>query len=239
MKKLVVETDGIEKLMAIEAAVRDRTPLYCVKLTVNRDITSLTFREEWQTIPLVVYPSGLGAVKDLIGLLPLLKKLNVKFFFDGEKPESYEAVQILSSLGIYSGIVINEKAIWEKLTDVMYYALYGRVPHAPIEPFRYVYDMYAPKKLVDYGTVYLHNPILFEIVSAETYLTHPLVSSSTCSLVPSSTRWQKFFHQATPCAACEGWRICLGKYANMKDKTKCSNFTTSFLQIIETLKYKS
>ena len=68
--------------------------------------------------------------------------------------ESYEAVQILSSLGIYSGIVINENADWEKLSNLMYYALCGKALHAPVEPFQFVYEMYGRNRLVDYGRVY-------------------------------------------------------------------------------------
>jgi len=105
-------------------------------IAIRQDITEIDFQEEWRDSNLVVYANGLGKVRDLVGLLPVIKRLNLKFFLDGAKKENYEAVQILSSLGVYSGIVINEDSDWEKLTDLMYYALCGRVPHAPVEPFQ-------------------------------------------------------------------------------------------------------
>jgi len=182
-----------------------------IRLHLKQNITSISFKEEWQNMPLVIHPKGLGKVRDLFGVLPAMKNLNVKFFLDGAKRESYEAVQILSSLGIYSGIVINENADWERLTDLMYYALCGKAPHAPIEPFQYVYDVYNRNRLVDYGIVYFDEPLV---------------------------AWQRFFYEPTPCAACAGWRICLGKYAALKDKSGCSAFSTELLNLIDSIKYK-
>jgi hypothetical protein len=141
------------------------------------------------------------------------KKENTIFFLDSTKKENYDAVQILSSLGIYSGIVINENADWERLTDLMYYALYGRVTHAPIEPFQYVFDMYDRNRVVDYE------------VCGERYE------------VGSMRERERFFYEATDCAACEGWRICLGKYEKLEDKTGCQSFMTEWLNVVENLKF--
>jgi len=194
------------------------------RLHFKQNITSISFKEEWKETPLVIYPKGLGRVRDLVALLPTIKNYNVKFFFDGAKSESYEAVQILSSLGIYSGIVIDEKADWGKLTDLMYYALCGKVPHAPIEPFQFVYEMYQRNLLVDYGRVYFD-----EIFSTEKH------GEGTEN---HRDNWQRFFYEPTDCAACEGWRICLGKYAALEDKSGCSTFSTELLNLIESIKYK-
>jgi len=166
--------------------------------------------------PEVVYSHGLGRVRDLIPQIPELKKNRVLFFFDGAREKSYEEVQILSSLGIYSGIVIHEKSNWEKLTDLLYYALCSRAPHAPIEPFQYAFDTYQRNKLVDYGTV-------SSLVTRHLSLYHS-------SLHP-------FFYEATPCAACAGWRVCLGKYAKTEDKSGCSAFSTELLTLIDSIKY--
>jgi hypothetical protein len=215
---IVVETNHIEKVAAIKDAVQANNHLFCIKLHVNQTITSISWNEAWEHIPMVVYPQGLGAVRDFITLLPALKKLNVKFFLDAAQEQHYEAVQILSSLGIYCGMVISENADWERLTDLMYYALCGKATHAPIEPFQYIYDMYERNRLVDYGRVFLST----EALSAQ-----------------STQSWQRFFYEATPCAACPAWRICIGKYANLEDKTKCQNFMLELLQLVENLKFKS
>jgi len=200
------------------------------KLTINKKITEIDFQEEWRELNLVIYAEGLGKVRDLVGLLPVIKRLNLKFFLDGAKKENYEAVQILSSLSVYSGIVINEKADWEKLTDLMYYALCGRVPHAPIEPFQYVYDMYQRYILVDYGVLYSVN------LSALSDSVLKNQHKDTKNTEKHRENWQRFFYEPTPCAACAGWRICLGKYEFLKDKTGCQQFTTEWLNLIENLK---
>jgi len=203
------------------------------KLTINKNITKIDFQEEWRELNLVIYAEGLGKVRDLIGLLPVIKRLNLKFFLNGAKKESYEAVQILSSLGVYSGIVINEKADWEKLTDLMYYALCGRVPHAPIEPFQYVYDMYQRNILVDYGVLYSVN--LCALCDSVLKNQH----KDTKNTEKHRENWQRFFYEPTACAACAGWRICLGKYESLKNKSGCQQFTTEWLNLIEIQKFKN
>jgi len=211
-----------------------------LRLHRKQNITSISFKEEWKNTPVVIYPNGLGKVRDLVGLLPEIKNLNVKFFLDGSKEENYEAVQILSSLGVYSGIVMDEKTDWERLTDLMYYALCGKVPHAPIEPFQFVYEMYNRNRLVDYGRVYFEETNGLSDAD-ELYLTtkNTMEPQSAQRLKTSVGGWQRFFYESTECAACEGWRICMGKYAEMTDKTGCQKFMTEWLNTIEELKFKT
>jgi len=228
-KIVVVETDSVEMIVPVREAVLANNHLFCIKLHTNQDITAIPFVAAWKEIPLVIYPKGLGAVRDFVAILPILKNLNVKFYFDGAVPQHYAAVQILSSLGIYTGIVINENADWERLTDLMYYALCGKVKHAPIEPFQYVFDTYKRNILVDYGTVFFENSDRFAHYSEK--------GAKNTQVMQNKSR-QKFFYEYTPCAACEGWRICLGKYAGLKDKTACKNFTITLLNLIESIKFK-
>ena len=233
---IVVETDHIDEIETIKEAVEANNSLFCIKLHVNQNITSILWSEAWEKIPMVVYPQGLGEVRDLITLLPVLKKLNVKFFLDASQEQHYEAVQILSSLGIYCGIVISDNADWEKLTDIMYYALCGKAPHAPIEPFQYVYDMYEPRKMVDYGRVFLSGERFILLTTKEHKGCHKRTQRED---VASVKPWQRFFYEATPCAACAGWRICMGKYEHIENKTQCQTFTTELMELIESLRFKN
>ena len=203
-------------------------------LLINQKITAITFQEEWQKTPVVIYPAGLGAVRDLIDMLPMLKKLKVTFFFSGAKRQNYEAVQILSSLGICSGVVIKENADWERLTDLMYYALCGKAWHAPIEPFQYVYEVYSRNTLVNYGKVF---SILDDDGDCNLTAKDAKEAQRTQRGEPDKS-WQRFFYEGTACAACEGWRICLGKYAGLKDKSGCKAFTAELLNLIESIKFK-
>ncbi|MCL1850444.1 MAG: hypothetical protein FWF70_03420 [Bacteroidetes bacterium] len=231
-KTIVFETNRIDNIENIRDTVSENNRLFCVKLRLNQEITSIVFKEEWQNIPLVFYPTGLGNVRDLIGALPLIRKPNIKFFLDGGKEQNYEAVQILSSLGVHSGILINENADWEKLTDLMYYALCGKVPHAPIEPFQYLYDIYNRNTIADYDAVFFNDTDVFECFTTKDTKNHPLPPPK------EGNAWQEFCYEASPCAACEGWRICLGKYAALEDKTECRNFTGKWLNLIENIKFK-
>ena len=236
---IVVETDHINEIETIKEAVEANNSLFCIKLHVKQNITSISWSEAWEKIPLVVYPQGLGAVRDLIVLLPVLKKLNVKFFLDAAQEQHYEAAQILSSLGIYCGMVISENADWEKLTDLMYYALCGKALHAPIEPFQYVYDMYEPRKLVDYGRVFFNGEkfVRVDVQSEQSEQSGQGEQSGQSEL--SAKPWQQFFYEATPCAACAGWRICMGKYEHIENKNQCQTFTTELLQLVENIRFKN
>jgi len=56
------------------------------KISINKKITEIDFKEEWRESPVVIYAAGLGKVRDLVGLLPVMKQLNLKFFLDGANP---------------------------------------------------------------------------------------------------------------------------------------------------------
>ena len=254
-KTIIVETNNIEIVKQIKNAVQANNKLFYIKLNINQTIISIPFKEEWQEIPLVIYPENLGLVRDLVGLLPILRKLNIKFFLDGAIEQNYEASQILSSLGIYSGIVINENANWERLTDLMYYALCGKSTHAPIEPFQYAYDMYERNTLVDYNTVYFNNPTKFLYVSddgqvafSKQHLEEKKFFLDNIEKINELDEnieyqkyiksWQKFFYEPTQCAACTAWRICMGKYAGLENINVCQDFSTDLLNVIESKKFK-
>jgi hypothetical protein len=222
-KTIVVETDSVDAIESIAKTVKTNNFLFCIKIRVKQEITTIPFKKEWRKIPLAIYPDGLGAVRDLMGLLTLLKTLNIRFFLDGAMKQNYEAVQILSSLGIFSGIIINESADWKKLTNLMYYALYSKVPHAPIEPFQYLYSIYTENSFANYDTVFFNDPSVFRYLDDEDQV---------------AKSWRKSFREVTSCSACAGWQICMGKYAGLEDKTGCREFTIEWLNHINKIKFK-
>jgi radical SAM protein with 4Fe4S-binding SPASM domain len=256
-KSIVMETDNFEIITQIKNDVLINNNLYgynlfCIIIHSTQDIASIEFKEEWENIPIVVYASELGKVRDLINKLPLIEKLNIKFFLHPETEQNYSGIQILSSLGIYSGIVINENADWEKLEDLMYYALLGRATHAPIEPFQYVYDLYVDNAMVDYGTVYFNNPSRFLYVDESGKIAFSKNDLQTQSFFLNDISelanleknvlykqkiktWQSFFYEPTQCASCAAWRICLGKFVSLEEK-QCQSFIEEWLDILRLVK---
>jgi hypothetical protein len=222
-RTLVVEIDAVEKIEPMFRAVTVDNHLLCINVHINQDITAISFQKEWRSIPLVFFLSGLGSIRELIFQYPILKKLNIKFFFESKKKQNYEAVQTLSSLGIGSGIIISEDADWNKLCDLMYFALCSKHPHAPIEPFQFLYDLYDKNSFLDYGIVFFNNRSLFKNMNLKRKF---------------EKSWNQFDYTTETCSSCAGWRICLGKFAGMKDKTGCSDFTVKLLNLIESMKFK-
>lgn len=253
-KSIVMETDNFENITQIKNDILINNNLFCIIIHSTQDIASIEFKEEWENIPIVVYASELGKVRDLINKLPLIEKLNIKFFLRPEIEQNYSAIQILSSLGIYSGIVINENADWEKLKDLMYYSLFGRIMHAPIEPFQYVYDLYVDNAMVDYSTVFFDNPNKFlhvdengkmafskQDLQAQNFFLNDINELTDLEknvVYKQKTKaWQSFFYEPTQCASCAAWRICLGKFASLKEKS-CQSFIEEWLDALRLIKTK-
>jgi hypothetical protein len=79
-KSIVMETNNFENITQIKHDVLINNNLFCIIIHSTQDIASIEFKEEWENIPIVVYASELGKVRDLINKLPLIEKLNIKFF---------------------------------------------------------------------------------------------------------------------------------------------------------------
>ena len=45
--------------------------------------------------------------------------------------------------------------------------------------------------------------------------------------------WRRFFIENHPCASCQGWKICLGRFAaNLPDDRGCSDFLSETLDVV-------
>ena len=259
-KSIIVEVDDFENLEQIKNDVQINNNLHCIVVHSTHDIASIEFNEEWKDIPIVVYATELGKVRDLISKLPLIQKLNIKFFLHPEFEQNYSAIQILSSLGVSSGIVINENADWEKLKKMMYYSLFGKVSHAPIEPFQYVHDLYDVFELymrdavIDYDSVYFNNPSKYLYVNgdgkiaftkkdleAQSFFLNDIdemVDKESNVLYNQKIKsWQSILSEPTKCGECTAWRICMGKFLSSKDKL-CQSFTQEWIEAVDASKRK-
>jgi hypothetical protein len=48
-------------------------------------------------------------------------------------------------------------------------------------------------------------------------------------------RWKKHFLDQNSCSKCEGWRICLGKFAEVAEEGSCRKFFTALLNNLDTM----
>ena len=158
----MIETKDPNQVRYIARVVSRENKLHAIRLSLTSPLSELKIEDDWRGIPLVIYSSEFGDFKKLIHQMNTLRQLNVVIFLSTEKVFNLTGLQILSSLHISCGLVMDKESnAWEETMDLMHYAIYGRTKHAQVEPFNYIATQYAPGDFLDYDTVYFDNPEKF------------------------------------------------------------------------------
>ena len=226
----VVCTDELSRIPDIWRIVREGNTLAALKLVTPVPLSRLHLEDDWCDIPLAVYLPALGKFKDCAERLDRLKAFNLRLFFPAQNKESYIACRILSSFGIATGLTFDSgEPDWEALADLATYALYGKAPHTPIEPFHTLVNHYDPAQRTSWDTVYFDDPERYLHLSedgqvalcrakllARDFITERLGDLPTirdsAAYQEERESWRTFFLEEEGCAWCEFWRICLGKF---------------------------
>lgn len=237
-----------------EAAIHN-IRIHCVYIRTKISLSEVIYKEEWSRYPLAIESPAVGRIYEFLVKSPVIRKLNLRFYFSTTEPSCYKDVRILSSLGFSSVIKIDgEKTDWEQLADLMIYALLNKKNHAEIHPFNYVCKNYKPQIRLDFDSVYFNDPVRFlhvndhgKVFPKKEALTdlsmcignmdslHSLREQDAYKLLKN--KWSEFFLEPNKCASCRGWRICLGKYSKYIDTNPgCEDFFSEFLDTIETEK---
>lgn len=209
--------------------------------------------ENWKDIETTLLISEIGSVKKLIANADLLKMLDLKIFLPASKEKSFTDTRILASLGIHSGIFIDdiEKVLWEEFLDLSKYYFKSRVKLAPIEPFSFIKFHYKPNEELDYNNIYANNPEHFlhlnlneEIaLNYEDFNNHKFIArgideiskiEANPDFLEINQKKEKIFSQLSDCSVCPGWKICLGKFNNIENKKEtCSRSFTQMINFLE------
>jgi len=135
-REIVVMKNNFHDLKHISRKVNERNFFHYFVLHEDRLMHDIPYHEEWHNLPMLIYMQQMGDFKELTQKIPLIKKLKLRFLFPAAFQESYLTVQVLSSVGIDSGLYFDgDKVHWELLTDLMHYDIYGKANHAYIQPF--------------------------------------------------------------------------------------------------------
>lgn len=208
--------------------------LECIRVEIPGALTDLPFSKSWIGVPIVAAVRKLGNLARLAEQLPLLRNLSLTVFLPSDTAGGYRDARILSSLMIASGITLSEDTIdWTLLGDLMHYAVYGKVKHAPIEPFHYIAAHYSPTGLTDFGTLYLADPSQFLHCNetGDIALSHAnLLQKNFITTIKDLdtflaggtlpgliARKADFFYRQNPdCLSCPAWRVCLGAFSRSR-----------------------
>ena len=252
-QSIVLKLNDIEKItQTVEHVKNLQIDLKCILIKCQIPLVSIPFQEEWQDIPIALYVPSLGLFRDFINKLPILKKLNIKVYLTTSSKENYTSLRILSSLGINSVVVFDNKYLnWELLSDLMTYSLLGLVKHAPIEPFHFIASHYEPTKRTDFGAVYFEDPSKYLHVDEKGHVALSQKELKSGKYIAKEIselneflqsdkyimrlgEWKEFFLQTDGCAYCQGWRVCLGKFSKVsKKKSGCKKFFSELMDVVE------
>lgn len=247
-RALVVRTNKFQDISHVYYMVNRDNKLHCVLIKSKDSLSSIAFQEDWKDIPIALYVSGLGSFRGMVNKLPVLKQLNIRVFISADKKKNFTDLRILSSLGVPCGLVFGEKKVnWDAVNDLMCYAIYGKVPHSPIEPFYFAASNYNPNKYVDLRSVYFENPKRYLHVNEEEHIflsSQELIDGhyieNRLAMLDSITQndeykkrlnlWQTFFLESDGCAYCQGWRVCLGMFSSQsKENPGCKSFFSDLM----------
>jgi len=247
-RKVVIHTNDLNVLPHILKEVNKSIDLHALKIQTEKPLSTIVFEEKWATLPMVIYSTDFGEFKDLMPQLGKIRKSNVRIFLSPHREHNFTGLRILSSLQISCGINFNGDPLnWSLMNDLMHYAIYGRAPHAPVEPFDWLVSHYHPADYTDYDFVYFNNPAKYlhinekeQIALTETDLLNGnLIDEGIGSLdnIEENRKYNDSLNfryeimlRMNECAFCSAFRICLAKFSSLPNKKDtCKVFFSDFL----------
>lgn len=252
-RKIAFRLESIESIgETVALNQRYETHMHCLIVMSRVPVTDLDFPQENCVLPIALFAPELGRFRNLVSKLQILKQMNIRIYLPIDCEENFSSLRILSSLGIASAAVFpSGNNDWERVSDLMTYALMGRVSRAPIEPFNYLAERYSANLRNDFSAVYFNDPTRYIHVDQEGRIAlstqeladQQFISAQIKDLDSLSENemyrdrqesWRRFFLQTEGCAYCEAWRICLGRFsAHRRENEGCSDFFKEFLEAIE------
>jgi hypothetical protein len=251
-RAVILRTDRFEDILEVHPCLPPSSRLQAVVVETDLPLSRIPYDESWGDTPLVIQASELGLLREFLGKYDLVMRLNLNFFLPSSGGKTCLNLHLLSSLRIRSGIRFEPGAVdWEQVNDLMHYALYAKTNHAPIEPFHYVAEHYDPRRYLDFNSVYFDDPSKYLHVNSQEqiaftggelrqgrFFAEGLASLATLDDNEAYRQrlraWQGHFLQPGECSCCEGWRICLGKFAESAGPAApCQKFFSELMDASE------
>lgn len=256
---LVIKINNLDDILNIQKHLDETTK---IDAFIYRDkyasLETMDINPAWGSSPIILYINRLGQFREVYHKIELLKCLNIVVIFTGTEAQACKDAQILSSLGIHTGIEFSpESELSDSVLDLITYYFYGTLPHAQIEPFATIEKNYDGENYV--------NPTLANFINPERYIhidknyslafssvdllngkvldcEFPIVNSE--SLINAaekySLKWQELFIESHSCTFCPAFRICMGYFCKKDGFTKpnCRTVMSDLLDGIEFYKSK-
>ncbi|MBN1574317.1 MAG: hypothetical protein JW984_14050 [Deltaproteobacteria bacterium] len=255
--ELIVHVNDISEIVpAADDVLSSRNRLRSIVVGTDKTLDLLDFSGGWETIPVILYSPGPGSFKDLQQKFDLIHKLNLRPLFPADNKEGVVGLQTLSSTGFQCGVDFGfESPNWEALTDLMTYAILMTTSHANVEPFSYLIENYNPHEFNDWSSVYFDDPkdflhldsqgraaLTYSDLASKNFIAENISevdSMEVCLQLEEKKRaWRRYFLENLPCSTCEGWRVCLGKFERLIDKSGLCSAAPFFKEMLDILDQK-
>lgn len=230
--------------------VRLRNELLCVIFNSEVPLDGIEGMDEWKGIPVALMAPSFGKFRNIVKKLELMRDVNLRVYLSCEK-ENLTGAMMLASVGVPCAVAFDgdETPDWEALSDLMTYAVLGRVHRANIEPFNYIAENFNPQARAEWGRInfedpnqYLHLDSAGRValsrreLLAENFIAQNIDeaggSEGLKSIEERLQKWRGFFLANHFCSRCEAWRICGGKFAqNKKTADGCSAFFSEMMTV--------
>ena len=163
-RALVIKIKDLADVINIQKNLDESTKVAAfVYRNEYASLETIDINPAWGNTPVILYINRLGQFRNIHHKIGLLRQLNVIIIFTGAEIEACKDAQILSSLGIHSGIELSPNAkLEEPVLELITYAFYSTMPHAQIEPFSTMERYYDGENYV--------SPALADFVNPERYI---------------------------------------------------------------------
>lgn len=214
-------------------------------------LTSINIDASWGNTPIILKIGRLGQYRDIAFKLEQLKSLNVMVVMPANSIQSYRDAQILSSLGIHSGIDFSCGCqAWDSFKDLVAYAFYSRMNHADIEPFASMTSYYCGMNYVSPAIMSFYNPERYihidgngNMAFSREQLNNGDYFASGWGILPNisshpaikkeSHKWQQLFIENHECTYCPAFRVCKAFFMGQRENGGCQEGMMDLLEAIE------
>jgi len=249
----VIRVDRFEDIREAAATANClQIRLRCILAESDVPLSHIPYQESWANIPIALYAASLGNFRRFADQIGLFRRLNIRAYLPTHSADSYAHIRMLSSLGIETAILFDDRRLdWDKMGDLMTYALWGFARHSQIEPFSFIARNYKNTEKLNFAGVYFDDPAVFlhldncgnaaltrqRLLSGDTFplnLDDPFSGDYIKEFKKHEATHREFFLREEGCAYCPGWRICLGKFSHLREvNAGCGSFFSDLLDSVE------
>ncbi len=255
-RTLVPVVERVERIgEAVEAVNRAGHRLHAVWVRTGAPLSALRLDPRWSRTPVALEAPALGGFAEALPRIREWRGMDLTLFLPSAPGENLTSLRLLSSLGVECALLLSPPGVdWEAVSDLMTWALLGRVERAPLHPFTSMAERYRPDQVNDLGRYRLDDPAAFLHLDAEgrVALTReeleqgrfaaPSLAEAERGPLEELPAWHErqarrdteFLAPPGGCASCPGFRLCGASFRRWRGEERgCAAFFSEWMECLE------